>query len=232
MLLSKMIIGVYMRKVIVLNGSPRKNFNTAKLLKEAQRGAESAGAEVEFINLVDINFKGCMSCFACKIKGSTTNGLCAWKDELRPILEKIVEADAVIIGSPIYYSYPTGMFRNLIERMLFAGGSYLQDGNGGWKRMLQRTIPVGLIYTMNCSQTLAEQFNYPAIIGSNEMWLKMIYGYSETLCAYDTYQFTDYSKYDCDVFDEKHKAQVKETQFPIDMEKAFSMGKRLAESNF
>ena len=84
-------------KVIVLNGSPRTNFNTAQLLKQAQKGAESVGSEVEYYDLVKINFKGCMSCFACKLKGSKTNGLCAIRDDLRPILEKVLQADAVII---------------------------------------------------------------------------------------------------------------------------------------
>lgn len=46
-----------MKKVIIINGSPRKNFNTAKLLKEAKKGAELSGAETEYFNLYDINFK-------------------------------------------------------------------------------------------------------------------------------------------------------------------------------
>lgn len=220
-----------MKKVIVLNGSPRKNFNTAQMLQAARKGAEAAGAEVEYINLVDLNFKGCMSCFACKRKGLTTNGLCAFNDDLRPVLEKILKSDAVIIGSPVYYSYPTGMFRNLLERMLFAGGTYMKDDNGGWKRMLKRTIPVGLIFTMNCPQSLAAQFNYPALLGANESALNMIYGYCETVNAYDTYQFNDYSKYDCDVFDENHKAHIRDVQFPKDLENAFALGKKLVEMN-
>ena len=77
-----------MKKVIVLNGSPRKNFNTAKLLKEAQKGAESVGAEVEYFNLYEYNFLGCRSCFACQRKGSTTEGVCAINDDIKPILEK------------------------------------------------------------------------------------------------------------------------------------------------
>lgn len=220
-----------MKKIIVINGSPRKNFNTAQLLKEAKKGAESAGAEVEYINLIDLNFKGCMSCFACKRKGANLGGLCAIKDELRPVLEKILSADAVIIGSPVYYSYPTGMFRNLLERMLFAGGTYMPDENGGWKRNLSHDIPVGLIFTMNVPEELMDQYKYPTILGANEMSLKMIYGYCETLNSCDTYQFSDYSKYDCDVFDETHKRQVKEIQFPKDLAKAFDLGKRLVEMN-
>ena len=49
--------GKLMKKVVIINGSPRKNFNTAKLLKEAQKGVESVGAETEYYNLYDINFK-------------------------------------------------------------------------------------------------------------------------------------------------------------------------------
>ena len=218
-----------MKKVIVLNAGPRKNFNTAQVLKEAQKGAESVGAEVEYINLVDLNYKGCMSCFACKRKGANLGGLCAWNDDLRPVLERILKADAVIIGSPIYYSYPTGMFRNLIERMLFAGGTYMLDENGGWKRNLTRNIPVGLVYTMNVPEDMMAQFDYPAILAPNEAYLKMIYGYCEVLNVCDTYQFSDYSKYDCNVFDEHHKREVKENLFPKYLEKAFNLGKKLLE---
>ena len=220
-----------MKKVVIINGSPRKNFNTAQMLQKAQKGAESAGASVEYVNLVDLNFKGCMSCFACKRKGADLGGLCAYNDALRPVLEKILASDAVIIGSPVYYSYPTGMFRNLLERMLFAGGTYMNDGNGGWKRNLKRNIPVGLIFTMNCPQNFAKQLNYPVILGANESALNMIYGYCETVNAYDTYQFSDYSKYDSDVFDENHKAQVRNTQFPKDLENAYNLGKKLVEMN-
>ena len=53
-------------KFYAINSSPRKNFNTAKLLKEAQKGAESVGAEAEYFNLYYLNYKGCLSCFARK----------------------------------------------------------------------------------------------------------------------------------------------------------------------
>lgn len=214
-----------MKKVIVLNASPRINFNTAKLLKEAQKGAESVGAEVEYFDLVKLNYKGCMSCFACKIKGSKTNGLCAIRDDLRPILEKILQADAVIIGSPVYFSMATGMFRNLMERMLFAPLRYMKEE----KSCLKRKIPVGLIYTMNVSEGQYKQYNYDKTIGIDENFLRLLFGHCEVLNSYDTYQYSDYSKYDCDVFDEKHKREVRDTQFPKDLEKAFELGKRLLQ---
>jgi multimeric flavodoxin WrbA len=56
-------------KVIALNGSPRKKWNTSTLLKHALDGAASRGAKTELIHLYDYNYKGCISCFACKLKG-------------------------------------------------------------------------------------------------------------------------------------------------------------------
>ena len=211
-----------MKKVIILNGSPRKNFNTAQLLKEAQKGAEKAGAEVEYFNLYDINFKGCMSCFACQRKGSTTNGLCAIRDDLRPI-----------IGTPVYFSYPTGVFRSFAERLMFANHTYMVDKeNGGLQRQLKRTIPTGVIFIMNCPKDLASQINYDTILDENVKSLNHIMGYAEGLYSYDTKQFADFSKYNCDLFDEKHKIEVHETQFPKDLENAFNLGEKLVKMEF
>ena len=222
-----------MKKVVVLNGSPRKNFNTAQLLKEAQKGAETSGAEAEYFNLYDYNFKGCMSCFACQRKGSITNGLCAIRDDLRPILEKCLNADAIIIGTPVYFSYPTGEFRSFIERLLFANHTYMIDKEkGGLKRRLEKTIPTGVIFTMNCPEDLAKEINYNIILEENVKSLNHIMGYAESLYSYDTTQFADFSKYNCDLFDENHKKEIKETQFPKDLESAFNLGKKLVEMKF
>lgn len=220
-----------MKKVIIINGSPRKNGNTAKMLKEAQKGAEETGAEVEYFNLYDYDFKGCRSCFVCKLKGNKTGGLCAIKDEAKPILENILQADAVIMGSPVYDFYPTGMFRNLAERMLFAGGTYMLDENGHPMMNLKRNIPVGLIFTMNATTEQMKQYSMDSVLNANELGFKMVYGYAETLYVCDTYQFNDYSKYNCNMFDESHKAEVRDNQFPKDLAKAYDLGKRLVEIN-
>jgi multimeric flavodoxin WrbA len=221
-----------MKKVIIVNGSPRKNFNTAKLLKEAARGAEESGAEVEFFNLYDLNYKGCISCLMCKCKGVAQSGLCFYKDGLTPLLEKCLNADAVIIGSPVYHSYPSGMFRAFLERFMFPAHTYMLDKvNGGLKRVLTRTLPTGLIFTMNANAEQFKMYNYDVILSDNEKSLHAVFGYSETLYAFDTFQYTDYAKYDCDLFDPVHKASVRDKQFPIDMRKAYEMGKHLATMN-
>lgn len=94
--------------VFAINGSPRKTWNTAKLLQEVLKGAASQGAETELIHLYDISFKGCTSCFGCKLKGGKSYGKCVMSDGLTPVLEKLAGADAFVLGSPIYFGTVTG----------------------------------------------------------------------------------------------------------------------------
>lgn len=82
-----------MKKIIAINGSPRRNGNTAELLQHALRGAADAGAETELVHLYSLNFKGCLSCFYCKRKDKE-HGVCAVKDDLSPVIERVKEADA------------------------------------------------------------------------------------------------------------------------------------------
>lgn len=75
-------------KALFVNGGPRKNKNTAQMLESAMQGAKDAGAEVELVHLYDLDYKGCKSCFACQLKNAKTDGVCAIRDGLRPVLEK------------------------------------------------------------------------------------------------------------------------------------------------
>jgi multimeric flavodoxin WrbA len=106
-------------KVLAINGSPRKKWNTATLLQNALEGAASRGAETELVHLYDHSYTGCTSCFACKLKGGKSYGKCAVQDELTPVLEKIPDVNALILGFPIYFGTVTGMMRSFMERLLF-----------------------------------------------------------------------------------------------------------------
>ena len=86
-------------KVIAVNGSPRKNWNTHILLEKCLDGAKEIGAETELINLYDMNFKGCTSCFACKRKGITIDK-CAMKDEMKSFLERLLFPYSSYEGKP------------------------------------------------------------------------------------------------------------------------------------
>ena len=211
-------------KVMAVNGSPRKTWNTATLLKKALKGAASQGAETELVHLYDLNFKGCISCFACKTRDGKSYGKCAVKDELRPILEKIEAADALILGSPIYFGIVTGEMRSFMERLLFPYFTYTDPPQS----LFPKKIPTGFIYTMNITEELMKEWGYEPLFENNQRLLQMVFGASELLCSFDTYQFKDYAKVVADRFDPEKKARRRQEVFPQDCEAALAMGARLA----
>ena len=212
--------------VIAINGSPRKNWNTATLLNKALEGASSQGATTELIHLYDLNFKGCISCFACKLKGGKSYGKCAYKDDLTPVLEKIESADAVILGSPIYFSEVTGEMRSFMERLIFPYLVY--DKN--YSSLNEKKKPIGLIYTGNVPESMIKEVEYDRILSRYENLFEKFMGPTESLFVTDTYQFSDYSKYVATAFDESAKAKRRQEEFPKDCEKAFEMGIRFVSN--
>ncbi len=214
-------------KVIAFNGSPRKNWNTATLLDHALKGAASQGADTELIHLYDYNYQGCISCFACKLKGGKSYGRCAVEDDLKPILEKVEETDAIILGSPIYFGVTTGEMRSFLERLMFQYLVY--DAN--YSSLFKRRIPTGFIYTMNVNQRRLEEMAYQQNLKGTEMAMKRTFGASEALFVTDTYQFDDYSKYETSAFNMEEKAKRRKEVFPVDCQKAFEMGVKFARQS-
>ncbi len=210
-------------KAIGVNGSPRKKWNTAALLEKALEGAASEGAKTKLIRLYDLDFKGCISCFACKTKNGKSYGKCAVKDELTEVLEEVNGADVIILGSPIYFASVTGEMRSFMERLFFPLLTYT-DPPGS---LFSGKIRTAFIYTLGATEEMARERGFDKPIAANEVVMKMIFGVSETLCSYDTYQFEDYSKVYAPRFDAAKKAKVREEVFPVDCEKAFRMGARL-----
>lgn len=216
-------------KVIAFNGSPRKNWNTATLLERALEGASSEGAETDLIHLYDITFKGCSSCFSCKVRSGKSYGHCAVKDGLTPILKRIEEeADAIILGSPIYFGTITGEMKSFMERLMFPYLTYTNPPGS----LFPRKISTGSIYTMNITEQQMKAFGYGWHTGNNERVLSMLFGHAESLFSYDTYQFDDYSMVVADRFDPEQKARRRKEVFPRDCEKAFEMGVRLTKNEY
>jgi multimeric flavodoxin WrbA len=212
-------------KVIAINASPRKKWNTATLLNKVLEGAKSQGAETEMIHLYDLNYKGCISCFACRVKDGKSYGKCAVNDDLKPVLEKLREADAFVIGSPIYLFDVTGEMRSFVERFLFP---YIEYSNT--TTIFPRKIPTGLIYTMNAPESVITEMHLDKVLGSSERLLNRFFGDVEILYSTDTYQFDDYSKVVSDRFDVEAKKKRHEEVFPIDCEKAYNMGVEFAKN--
>jgi multimeric flavodoxin WrbA len=216
---------VGLMKVIAINGSPRKNKNTATLLNKALEGSASQGAETELIHLYDLNYKGCVSCFACKMKNGKSYGKCAFKDDLTPILEKVSNADAIILGSPIYFNTISGAMKSFLERFMFPYSMYAP----GYPSLFGRKMPTGAIYSMNVTNEQMKDLGYEQGLKFVEEYMTRLFGSFESLIVNDTYQFNDYSKYVVTVFDEKKKAKVRKEQFPKDCQAAFDMGVRFVK---
>ena len=209
-------------KVIAINGSPRKNWNTDTLLKKALDGAASAGAETEMVYLYDLKFRGCVSCLACKLKKEPRPNRCVLRDDLTAVLDKVHEADAVILGSPIYFSEVTGEMRSFFERFLF---QYLNYDD--YTKPLSPGKRVGLVFTMNISESQFEDFGYHPLFQRYENWMKQYFGYCETLLSTETLQVKDYSRYHLAGFDAAARQQRRETVFPQDCQKAYELGVKL-----
>ncbi len=217
-------------KAVLINGSPRrKNWNTVTLLEEAEKGLKELGFETEIINLYAQLYRGCISCFLCKKKKNIDKHICLYKDDLTPILEKSMAADVIIVGSPVYFGEPTGETRAYLERLFFPVTSYMVDENGNRISILNKTKPTAMIYTMNAPENIAGQINYPILLGNSVSAFEMLFGCSEVLYAYDTYQFTDYAQYEANMFDPDHKIEMRDKQFPIDCKKAYELDKRLGQ---
>jgi multimeric flavodoxin WrbA len=158
------------------------------------------------------------------MKNGKSYGRCAVKDDLTPIFEKVLDAQSLLFGSPIYLGTSTGQMRSFMERLVFPFLPYT-DPPGS---IFPGKIKTGFIYTLGATEEMAKELGFDHHISTAEMILEWIFGASETLCSYDTYQFEDYSKVVAPRFDPEKKARRRKEVFPLDCAKAFEMGVRLA----
>ena len=207
---------------MIIDGGPRKTFNTASMLQKFAEGAKSVSSEIEVktVRLYGLDYKGCMSCMACKIKGKASN-VCKFKDALTPILEEIAQADGLILGSPIYFGQITGQMQGFLERLAFPWLSY-----NDYSMTAPKKMPVVLMETMN---GLPEKNNSQGY-GPMEYCITQALGEPEKLIAYNTYQVKNYDNYELRGFSEPDKRKYREEHWEEDLQKAFDAGQRMAES--
>lgn len=209
-----------MKKIIIIDGGPRKNMNTAKLLQQFAEGAKSASndMEVKTVRLYELDYKGCMSCMACKLKSKASN-ICRFKDALTSILEEISHADGLVLGSPIYFGEVTGQMRAFLERLAFPWLSYNDYSLTAPKRM-----PVVLIETMNGTP----ERNNSNHFGTMEWCITSALGEPQRIIAYNTTQVAKYDNYELGGFSEEAKHAWRDAHWEEDMQKAYEAGKIMA----
>ena len=108
--------------IVAINGSPRKNGNSAAMLKSWVDGAVEANPALnaQWINLYDLTFTGCRSCFACKRKNGRSYGECPVKDGIHDLIPAAYAADAIAISCPIYFGELDAYTRCFLERQCSA----------------------------------------------------------------------------------------------------------------
>lgn len=211
-------------KILAFNASPRKKGNTVTMVREALAGAASRGAETELVHLYDLDYKGCTSCFACKLKEGKSYGRCAMNDGLTPFFKKVEEADGLLLASPVYLGATTGEMRSFLERLVFPYYTYTDPPHS----LFPKKIRVGLIYTFGATEKMVEERGWDKTLDMTGAFIKAILGDVQTVRAFDTYQFDDYSKYESSRFDPAHKAARRRDVFPQECKRAFDMGTWLA----
>lgn len=111
-------------KVLLLNGSPRQDGNTATILREIAGQLDKNGIGSEIFNIGSAPVRGCIACGQCHAQGL---GKCVFDDDVcNGLIAAMSECDALIVGSPVYYGTPTGQVLSVLQRMAYSAGSVMQ----------------------------------------------------------------------------------------------------------
>ena len=102
-------------KVLLINGSPRKNGNTALALEEMRKVFEAEGVEAEIVHVGNQPIRGCVGCGGCAKKGR-----CVFDDAVNTVAEKFEAADGLVVGSPVYYAGPNATVQALMDRLFYS----------------------------------------------------------------------------------------------------------------
>lgn len=164
-------------KVLLINGSPRTKGNTFLALSEAARILEQNGIETEIVQIGTKPIRGCIACGQCKAKQL---GRCVFDDDVcNRFVEKLDAADALIVGSPVYYGQPNGSVLSLIQRMFFSAGNKVTNKPAAAVCVCRRGGATAACQTMNMP---FQMMNMPIV--TSQYW-NIVYGREEGQAALD-----------------------------------------------
>ncbi|MBQ4637233.1 MAG: flavodoxin family protein [Clostridia bacterium] len=140
-------------KIIAFNGSPKRNGNTYHALKIACNELEAQGFETEIVCVGERDIPGCKACGGC------TDGKCVFGDEwFKEMTQKAIEADGIILGSPVYYASINGTMKAFLDRLFFQRGmkNKLRHKVGGAVSICRRAGSVSTFDHLNHYFTISE----------------------------------------------------------------------------
>lgn len=165
-------------KVLLINGSPHKQGNTFLALSEAAKTLAANEIETEIVQIGVKPVRGCIACGQCKQKEL---GRCVFDDDIcNRISEKLDDADALIVGSPVYYGQPNGAVLSLIQRMFFSAGEKVQNKPAAAVCVCRRGGATAAFQAMNMP---FQMMNMPVV--TSQYW-NIVYGREEGQAALDT----------------------------------------------
>lgn len=150
-------------KVLLINGSARREGNTFIALSEVAQQLEKHGIETEVFQLGNKPVRGCIACGQCTTRGL---GRCAFDDDAcNRIVEKLNDIDALIVGSPVYYGQPNGALLAVMQRVLFSASGALQNKPVANVAICRRGGATAAFQTMNM---MFEMINTPIV--TSQYW--------------------------------------------------------------
>ncbi|MBO6252368.1 MAG: flavodoxin family protein [Bacteroidaceae bacterium] len=165
-------------KVLLINGSPHKQGNTFLALSEAAKTLAANEIETEIVQIGVKPVRGCIACGQCKQKEL---GRCVFDDDIcNRISEKLDDADALIVGSPVYYGQPNGAVLSLIQRMFFSASEKVQNKPAAAVCVCRRGGATAAFQAMNMP---FQMMNMPVV--TSQYW-NIVYGREEGQAALDT----------------------------------------------
>ena len=163
-------------KVLMINGSPRPKGNTALALSEVAKQLERNGIESEIVWIGNKPVRGCIACNQCKAKP----GACVFDDDVcNEISAKYAEADALIVGSPVYYGQPNGALLSIIQRSFYSNGKHVSGKPAAAIAICRRGGSTAAFQTLNMP---FQMMDMPVV--SSQYW-NIVYGREPGQAALD-----------------------------------------------
>lgn len=164
-------------KVLMINGSPHKQGNTFIALNEIAKQLERQGIESEIVHIGNKAVRGCIACGKCR----ELPGKCVFDDDVcNSISAKFAEADALIVGSPVYYGQPNGAVLSIIQRAFFSNGANIAGKPAAAVAVCRRGGATSSYNTLNMP---FQMMNMPVV--TSQYW-NIIYGREPGQAALDT----------------------------------------------
>ena len=165
-------------RVLLINGSAHKEGNTFTALSEIARQLEKQGVEAEIVQLGNKPVRGCIACGQCRTKAL---GRCTFDDDVcNRIVEKLDEADALIVGTPVYYGQPNGAVLAVMQRVFFSASSKVENKPAASVAICRRGGATAAFQTVNM---MFEMMNMPLV--TSQYW-NIAYGREPGQAALDT----------------------------------------------